>query len=177
MVLIYLSLFLPAELLSRITNLDLQIATMLNQCSNDKAEVMKTHTTNYQNTFIAVADDCPTTTAETPSEKAGQKTVAGLQFEMISKNPYRYTSDDVMFAVFVQRHDLVPAELEEAKFKFFSKGQACLRASALGKRYGWGIHHNETGKIALYGRETKAYNEYLSQKNIKVVKAMQSKKS
>jgi len=138
---------------------------------------MKTHTTNYQNTFIAIADDCTAAKGEIPTEKGGSKTVAGIQFDMIIKNPYKYTSDDVLFAVFAERNDLVAEEMEEARANFFSKGQACLRASALGKRYGWGVHHNAEGKVALYGLNTPEYNSYLTQKEVKVVKAMRSKKS
>ena len=138
---------------------------------------MKTHTTNYQNTFIAIADDCTAAKGEIPAEKGGSKTVAGIHFDMIIENPYKYTSDDVIFAVFAERNDLAPEELEKARGKFFSKGQACLRASALGKRYGWGIHHNAEGKVALYGFNTPEYNSYLTQKEVKVVKAMRSKKS
>lgn len=137
---------------------------------------MKTHTTNYYNTFIAIADDCPASKGEIPAEKGGQKTAAGQQLEMIGKNPYRYTSDEVLFTLFAQRNDIARDELEEARQKFFSKGQACLRASALGKRYGWGIHHNAEGKIALYGCNSSEYRDYLNQQELKVVKAMRSKK-
>lgn len=137
---------------------------------------MKIHSTNYKDTFIAVADDCPIAKGEIPAEKGGNKTVAGLQFEMISKHPYKFTSDDVLFAVFAERNDLTEEELVDARTAFFSKGQACLRASALGNRYGWGVHHNAEGKVALYGCNTPEYLDYLEQEGIKVVKAMQSKK-
>lgn len=137
---------------------------------------MKTHTTNYRNTFIAIADDSIAAKGEIPTEKSGSKTIAGLQFEMISKNPYKYTSDEVLFSVHAQRNEITAAELPEAKRIFFSKGQACLRASALGKRYGWGIHHNAEGKIALYGCNTPEYQSFFDQTDTKVVKAMQSKK-
>lgn len=137
---------------------------------------MKIHSTNYYNTFIAVADDCPASKGEIPAEKGRQKTVAGQQLEMIGKKPYQYTSDEVIFTLFARRNDLAGDELEEARKEFFSKGQACLRASALGKRYGWGIHHNAEGKIAVYGCNTSEYRDYLNQKEVKVVKAMRSKK-
>lgn len=137
---------------------------------------MKIHSTNYYHTFIAVADDCPASKGEIPAEKGGQKTVAGQQLEMIVKNPYRYTSHEVLFSLFAQRNDLTYEELEEARVKFFSKGQACLRASALGKRYGWGIHHNAEGKIAVYGCNTSEYRDYLNQKELRIVKAIRSKK-
>ncbi|WP_298711512.1 DUF6157 family protein [Micrococcus sp. 2A] len=32
---------------------------------------------------------------------------------------------------------------------FFAKSQACLRASPLGKRHGWGLHHDAEGRVAL----------------------------
>ena len=95
---------------------------------------MKVHTTNYFNTFIAVADDCPTGQAEEPPVKNDTKTVAALQFELIAKQPYQYTSDDVLFQVFAQKQDLSPSELDAARAQFFSKGQPCLRASPLTKR-------------------------------------------
>lgn len=135
---------------------------------------MKVHTTNYKNTFIEVAEDCPSTTGEIPPLKGENKTIANTEFEMISKNPYRYSSDDVLFQVFADKNDLTKPEYNEARTKFFSKGQACLRASPLTKRYGWGIHNDENGKIALYGMETPEYEKYSKDENLKIVKAMRS---
>ncbi|MRX40472.1 hypothetical protein GJU43_14380 [Flavobacterium sp. LC2016-23] len=135
---------------------------------------MKVHTTNYENTFIEVAEDCPAVSGEIPKPKADVKTIAAIMFEMIRQHPYQYTSDDVLFQVFADKNDLTKSEYDEAREKFFSKGQACLRASPLTKRYGWGVHHNENGKIALFGRETEDYQKLLNDKNLKVVKAMRS---
>ncbi len=137
---------------------------------------MKIHTTNYFNTFIAVAEDCSAAKGEIPAEKKGEKTLAGMAFEMIVKNPYHFTSDDVLFSIFAQRNDLTTLELDDARAEFFSKGQPCLRTSALGKRYGWGLHYNADGKIALYGCETDVYQNYLEQDGVKLLKAMKSKK-
>lgn len=135
---------------------------------------MKVHTTNYENTFIEVAEDCPATCGEIPKQKSDTKTIANIEFEMINQNPYKYSSDDVLFQVFADRNDLTKSEYKEAREKFFSKGQACLRASPLTKRYGWGIHNNENGKIALFGMETEEYQKLSKDKNLKVVKAMRS---
>ncbi len=135
---------------------------------------MKVHTTNYENTFIEVAEDCPATCGEIPKQKGDAKTIANIEFEMISSNPYKYSSDDVLFQVFADRNDLTKSEYNEARQKFFSKGQACLRASPLTKRYGWGIHNNENGKIALFGMETEEYQKLSKDKNLKIVKAMRS---
>lgn len=135
---------------------------------------MKLHTTNYENTFISVADDCPATVAEVPPLKGDKKTVANIQFDMVKKNPYKFTSDDVVFNVFAERNDLTEGELEEAREQFFSKGQPCLRASPLTKRYGWGVHNDADGKIAIYGRGTEEYEQFAKDLGLKVVKGMKS---
>ncbi len=135
---------------------------------------MKTHTTNYQNTFIEVAEDCPVQGGEVPPQKGDAKTVANLQFELIQKHPYRYTSDEVLFQVYADRNDLTKKEYKDARDLFFSKGQPCLRTSPLAKRYGWGVHHDQNGKVALYGRETPEYQKFSEDKSLKVVKAMKT---
>lgn len=135
---------------------------------------MKLHTTNYENTFIAVAEDCPVAVAEVPPVKGDKKTVANIQFDMVKKNPYKFTSDDIIFGVYAERKDLTEGELEEAREQFFSKGQPCLRASPLTKRYGWGVHNNAEGKIAIYGRGTKEYEQFAKDSGLKVVKGMKS---
>lgn len=137
---------------------------------------MKTHTTNYYDTFIEIASDSTATRGEVPPLKGDNKTVANIQFEMISKHPYKYTSDDVLFQVFADKNDLTAAEYEEARTQFFSKGQACLRASPLTKRYGWGVHSNHEGKIALYASDSPEYEQLANDGNLKVVKAMKSGK-
>lgn len=135
---------------------------------------MKTHTANYYDTFIEIADDCPVANGEVPPVKGDNKTVANMQFEMIIKNPYKYTSDDVLFLVFADKNDLTEAEYEEARKQFFSKGQACLRASPLTKRYGWGLHSNHEGKVALYASDSPEYEKFVNDKSLTVVKAMKS---
>ncbi|WP_166924730.1 DUF6157 family protein [Flavobacterium poyangense] len=135
---------------------------------------MKVHTTNYENTFIEVAEDCPAVSGEIPKQKGEAKTIATITFDMIRNDPYKYSSDDVLFQVFADKNDLTRSEYDEARKKFFSKGQACLRASPLTKRYGWGIHNNEKGKVALYGMETEEYQKFSKDQNLKIVKAMRT---
>lgn len=137
---------------------------------------MKTHTTNYKSTFIEIAEDCPTVFGEIPPTKGDKKSVANIQFEMIKQNPYKYNSDEVIFQCYATKKDLTKKELPAEKENFFSKGQPCLRASPLTKQYGWGVHNNEDGKIAIYGAETPEYKKYSTDKNLKIVKAMRSKR-
>ena len=134
----------------------------------------KIHTTNYYDTFIEIAEDSPIDFAEIPLNI--KPTVASLQYDMVSKNPYLYTSDEVIFKIHALKNDISEQEREEANKQFFSKGQPCFRASALGKRYGFGIHYNEEGKMALYGAETIEYKKYLEDETVKKLKAMRSKK-
>ena len=135
------------------------------------------HTTNYFNTFIEIAEDCPVNQGEVPPLKPDKKTVANLQFEMLIDNPYKYDSDEVLFGVFAIRKELLSGEMEEQRKQYFSKGQPCFRSSPLTKRYGWGIHANKNGKIALFAAHSEEYQNFLADNSIKKVKAMRSKRA
>lgn len=137
---------------------------------------MEEHTTNYFDTFIEIAEDCRISKAEIPPMRGDVKSVANYQFEMINKNPYKFTSDDVLFQVFANRKELLEEELPEARKEFFSKGQACFRASPLTKRYGWGLHSNSEGKIALVAAGTEEYENLRNDPGLKKHKAMKSKR-
>jgi len=134
-------------------------------------------TTNYFNTFITVAEDCPLKQAEIPQSRNGEPTIASLQFELIERHPYRYTSDDVLFTVYARRNQIPASEMAEAREVFFSKGQACLRASPLPKRYGWGIHSNAAGQVALVPMGSADYKRMLKDESLQQVKAMRSKRA
>lgn len=134
------------------------------------------HTTNYINTFISVADDCPVHEATIPEHKPAPS-VAALQFTMISSAPYEHTSDDVIFAVHAMRQEIPRSEWKEARELFFSKGQACLRASPLTKRYGFGIHSDAHGRVALVSLGSSAYATFAGDQRLKQVKAMRSKRA
>jgi hypothetical protein len=133
-------------------------------------------TTNYSETFISVSEDCPVREAEIPLLKNGEKTAAGIQYDLIKNNPYKYTSDDVIFTVYAQRTGIEKDEMQAEREKFFSKGQPCLRTSPLVKRYGWGIHSNSESKIALYPVHSKEYQEFLNDKSLMQLKGMRSKR-
>ncbi|CAM3694335.1 DUF6157 family protein [Sphingobacterium prati] len=136
---------------------------------------MKIHTTNFFDTLIMVAEDTKVNCGTKPPAK-DKKTVAEMQYEMIAKNPYKYTSDDILFQVFADRNELTKAEYQQAREQFFSKGQPCFRASPLTKTYGFGIHSDNNGRVALYGMETDEYQKFLADSNVKKVKAMKSNK-
>lgn len=133
------------------------------------------HTTNYYNTFITVAPDSTADCGTTPPTKTN-KSVALLQWELIINNPYKFTSDELLFDVFAVRNDIIASEYESAKSVFFSKGQPCLRASPLTKTYGLGVHYDQHGRIAIYGRESIQYEQWCNDPSVKVLAAMRSSK-
>ncbi len=137
---------------------------------------MKVHTTNYHDTFIEIAEDSPNASGLTPPLKGEARSIANRQFDLLSKNPYKYTSDDVLFQVYAERNDIAPSEMEAARAQFFSKGQPCFRASPLTKTYGWGVHSDKEGRMALYGAETAEYKRLAEDKGVQKVKAMKSKR-
>lgn len=130
--------------------------------------------TNYYNTFIEVAEDCLLTKAEIPIERGNKETVATIQFYKIKENPYLYSSDDIVFDIYVNKNAVKSVDLEKEKALFFSKEQPCLRCSPLSKRYGWGIHYNAEGKIAIYAIESDEYSELKADVELKHLKAMRS---
>ena len=140
------------------------------------ADKVKEHTTNYFDTFIEVAEDTKANKATKPISEGDKKSIGEMQYDLIDENPYYYTSDDIIFQVFADRNDLTKAEYKVAREEFFSKGQPCFRTSPLAKSYGFGIHHDSGGKVALYGMETKVYQDFLTDDKVKKIKAMRTSK-
>lgn len=139
---------------------------------------------DYVDTFIAVADDSTAVEGTVPPSKADNPSVAARTFQMIAEHPYQFTSGDVIFTVFADRRTIPEPDRAAARAEFYSKGQPCLRASDLGKRYGWGIHADAQGRVALVGVETPEYAEFVAGRRqgpadapIKLTKAMRSSRS
>ncbi|MCL1829048.1 MAG: DUF6157 family protein [Oscillospiraceae bacterium] len=129
---------------------------------------MKQYTANYIDTFIETAPDCPVKSGVVPPDKT-PKTIARQEYDMLSENPYRYTSDDIIYAI-------KGAPKGTDRETFFSRGQPCFRASALTRRYGWGVHSDFEGKIALYAADSDEYKNLSEDKNTKHVRAMRTGK-
>lgn len=123
----------------------------------------RTHTTNYVDTFITVAPDAVADVGTPPPVKEGASpSVAARTFQLIESAPYAHTSDDVIFTVWADRRELPAEAREAARAEFFSKGQPCLRSSDLGKRYGWGVHADAEGRVAVYGIDSPEYQAFAS---------------
>ena len=134
------------------------------------------HSTNYFNTLIEIAEDCPIQYGEVPPVKGEKRSVANLQFDMLYDHPYQYTSDEILFAVFATRKEIARADREQERQRYFSKGQPCFRASPLTKRYGWGIHANAEGKLAMISSDSATYRQLLEDTSVTKKKAMRSRR-
>ncbi len=136
----------------------------------------------YTNTFIQVAPDSPAISAIVPEVKGESKTVAVLEHELLSHHPYTFTNEELIFEVHVRRLGLsesdVKARHQELWDELFSKSHACMRASSLTKRYGWGVHYDERGKMALYPLGSEEYGRFARDTDgLKLLVAMRSKRA
>jgi len=138
---------------------------------------------SYTDTFILVAADCPQETGTAPPMRGDKPTVAMLEYELLSKSPYKYTHEELLFIVHITRLGLTPDDLKQRgkqiHAELFSKPHPCMRASPLPKRYGWGVHHDGQGRIALIARGSPEYTS-LAEGKTKVgtiLKAMRSARS
>lgn len=133
---------------------------------------------NYVNTFIAVAPDTSAKAGTVPPERGGKKSIAALEYELIASKPYVLTQEDVQFAVYVQRHGISDAQLKTQRAKlwaeFFSRSMACMRASPLPRSYGWGLHFNPEGKVALVAVESPTYKALSRRSSIEHTCALRS---
>jgi hypothetical protein len=136
---------------------------------------------NYYQSFITVAPDSTATHATVPPVKGAAMSIPALEYELLSKHPYTYTQEELQFAVHVRRAGLSETEVKakhtQLWAQFFSKPRACLRGSSLPKKYGWGLHFNNEGKIALVALESKDYEKFSHAKDLKIMPALKSKRA
>lgn len=134
-------------------------------------------------TFVLVAPDCPLTSAVAPPARGGNPTVAVIQHELLTARPYALTLEDLILATHVRRAGLSDSEAasraDEIRALLFAKPHPCMRASPLPKTYGWGVHHDGDGRMALYAVESEEYLRFAggSVRGVEVVAALRSKRA
>ena len=113
------------------------------------------------NTFIQVSPDSTAIKAIIPEARDEKKTIQVIQYELLTAQPYPLTLNDLIFEIFVTRNKISSADLELHKStiwaELFVKPHPCMRASMLPKKYGWGVHYDAAGKIALHALESEKY--------------------
>ncbi|MFC4776050.1 DUF6157 family protein [Paenibacillus sp. GCM10023252] len=133
---------------------------------------------NYYNTFIKVAPDSEAVCGLVPPDKKNGRTKASIEYELASAHPYGYTQEELLYELHVRHKGITQEELDakgtQLRDEFYQKPTACLRASTLAKKYGWGIHFNEEGKLALVAVDSPEYEQYAQDESLQVVNAMRS---
>ncbi|HTN35681.1 MAG TPA: DUF6157 family protein [Arachidicoccus sp.] len=132
------------------------------------------HTTNYYDTLICVAEDYPSHRAKVPEPRNGKLTIAKRQYDLLVAHPYTYTSDDILFQLYIDQQGSQAKDSNEQRNCFFSKGRACFRASPLTKNYGWGVHFDHLGRMAIHPMESSEYQKMLKNASIKKIMAMRN---
>ena len=139
---------------------------------------------NYFRTFIRVSADCPVKRSAAPVIKGERVSVAVLEYSLLSSAPYVYTQEELLFLVHVRRQGISRSAREEGGngrealwTDFFSRSRACLRASGLPKKFGWGLHFDNDGKIALVPMESEEYRRLESDERLTQLPAMRNRRA
>lgn len=116
---------------------------------------------SYYDAFITIAPDSAATRAIIPTPKRGAQAVPLIQFELLMLHPYTFTHKALAFEVYLRQRGLRRDDSESIRTAFLARGHPCMRASALTRRYGFGAHYNDQGRIALYGVESVEYQAFV----------------
>lgn len=130
--------------------------------------------TNYHDTFIQVAEDCPVAEARVPTAGRATPSVAELQHRILTERPFELTSDELLFHVHLLRQRVPDDQITAERETFFASSRACLRASPLGRRHGWGLHHDAEGRVALVPLGSEEYRRLADDSDLRQLKAMRS---
>ena len=115
--------------------------------------------------LIEVAGDSEVDHAMEPPDGGTKKNIQRIMYEVLIENPYRYTEIELLHEVHVVRRNR-----DDLKLKSYT-----IKRSPLVKRFGWGIHRNQEGKLALISVESDLYREL--QESIKTTRAYLNKKT
>lgn len=97
------------------------------------------------------------------------KTIPQIEYEILIDKPYKYTSDDVLYAANGARRGMSWEE-------FFARIQPDFRLSPLTQRYGWGVHSDRDGNIALYPVDSAEYKAFACDASLRQLKGNRSKR-
>jgi hypothetical protein len=128
---------------------------------------------SYTNAFITLAPDCPIAAGQVPRQPMS---IAGLEHALLLAHPYRYTSADLIVEVQRRHKHVRDSDLPAFRAWLFAKSQPCMRLSMLPKRWGWGVHFDELGHMAIYGAETSDYRHFAKRSDLRIMPARLSRR-
>jgi Family of unknown function (DUF6157) len=100
--------------------------------------------------------------------------IAGLEHALLIEAPYQYTCEELILNVHRYHKSIDDTELDAFKSFLFAKSHPCMRLSMLTKRWGWGVHYNELGRLAIYVAETQEYHHLSTRSGLRVLAASPS---
>ena len=124
----------------------------------------------YHDTLITVAPDSTSGGGTVPA-----RGVAAFQYALLAGHPHEFTQAEVLFRTAHRDVPGDPQKLRAAHWDaFFAQPRACLRASPLPKSYGWGLHFDARGRVALIDMTAPEYRQLMETPSVKVVPALRS---
>ncbi|MGC1274710.1 MAG: DUF6157 family protein [Planctomycetaceae bacterium] len=132
-----------------------------------------------RNTFILVAPDCHALRGVVPEAKRVPKPFPVVQFEVLSDEPYRFSYAESLCEIHARQNGLGETPFDDDLVKLLLRKHPCPRTSALPKRYGWGIHVDGDGKLALVACDSAEYRRLSRSKPgmLQLVPALRSKRA
>ena len=112
--------------------------------------------------LITVADKCPANRGMEPTTNRAEKTITMHQYDVLTEMPYQLDYDELKKEVHENRRGKTDLKLDSYD----------MRRSELCKVWGWGVHQDKNGKLALVGCETKEYRRLLRKPGVRKVKAL-----
>ena len=115
-----------------------------------------------QEVLILIATKCSMKRGTKPVSNREQPTIAMHQYDVLTEMPYQLDYDELKKEVHENRRgktDLKPDSYD-------------MRRSELCKVWGWGIHQDKNGKLALVGCETKEYRRLVKDLQVQKEKAL-----
>ena len=114
--------------------------------------------------LITVADKCPANRGMEPTTNRAEKTITMHQYDVLTEMPYQLTYKQLKEEVHRTRWG---KEFTDEQLETYM-----MKRSGLCKIYGWGVHEDKNGKLALVGCETKEYRRLVKDLQVQKEKAL-----
>ena len=129
-----------------------------------------------RNILITPAEDCPAKAAEIPPAGVKKPTRAALEHACLTGAPYALDHKRFSYRMHVEMADVAGKDALDFD-EFHAKGQPCMRASPLTKRYGWAAHYDADGRLALVDPGSQAFAGLAVDKSLPQKPAMRTKRA
>ena len=117
-----------------------------------------------QEVLILIATKCSMKRGTKPVSNREQPTIAMHQYDVLTEMPYQLTYKQLKEEVHRTRRG---KEFTDEQLETYM-----MKRSELCKIYGWGVHEDKNGKLALVGCETNEYRRLVRKPGVQRVKAL-----